>query len=512
MDRTDRDPVTTFRTRTFPVPVRPAGYAYLIDRFQLNTILPHRIHAVATVNTSQRHLDCAVHPVARQPRDTVHDHLVFALKNEGVDLLVLRQVFAAAGPGALQGAIRDKPTSAYLRRLCFLYEWLTGERLDPPEAVGGAYADALDGRLQYCAPLPVNVQRWRVRDNLPGTRAFCPLVARTRRLDAFLRAGLKERAAALLDGVPPEILMRAAAFLLLNDSKASFEIERERPPKDRMQRWAAVIGRAGERPVTVETLVEMQRDLIGDERFVHLGLRKEDGFVGERDLFGAPRPDHVSAKAEDLRDLLGGLVAFDKVSAERGYDPVLSAASLAFGFAYVHPFEDGNGRLHRWLIHHVLAARGFMPTGVAMPVSTAILDKLVDYRHALEALSRPMLTVIDWQPTERGNVDVLNETADLYRYFDATRHAEFLFECLERAIEHTMRDELRLLSSRDAFHRGAARIVDMPEGTLDVLFHMLRQNGGRFSKRMREREFGLLRDDEAGAFETLFERSAGAGG
>jgi hypothetical protein len=36
-------------------------------------------------------------------------------------------------------------------------------------------------------------------------------------------------------------------------------------------------------------------------------------------------------------------------------DPVVAAAILAFGFVYIHPFEDGNGRIHRYLIHHVLA-------------------------------------------------------------------------------------------------------------------------------------------------------------
>lgn len=36
------------------------------------------------------------------------------------------------------------------------------------------------------------------------------------------------------------------------------------------------------------------------------------------------------------------------------YDPVL-AAGIAFGFVFIHPFEGGNGRIHRYLIHHVLA-------------------------------------------------------------------------------------------------------------------------------------------------------------
>ncbi|MDH3465586.1 MAG: Fic family protein [Gammaproteobacteria bacterium] len=31
-------------------------------------------------------------------------------------------------------------------------------------------------------------------------------------------------------------------------------------------------------------------------------------------------------------------------------DPILQAAATAFGFIYIHPFQDGNGRLHRCLI------------------------------------------------------------------------------------------------------------------------------------------------------------------
>jgi Fic family protein len=58
-------------------------------------------------------------------------------------------------------------------------------------------------------------------------------------------------------------------------------------------------------------------------------------------------------------------------------DPVVAAAMLAFGFVYVHPFEDGNGRIHRYLI---LAKRGFNPPGMVFPVSATILDRIDDYK------------------------------------------------------------------------------------------------------------------------------------
>ena len=57
----------------------------------------------------------------------------------------------------------------------------------------------------------------------------------------------------------------------------------------------------------------------------------------------------------------------------RTNDPVVAAAVSSFAFVFIHPFEDGNGRIHRFLIHHVLSRRGYSPPGVIFPVSAAIL-------------------------------------------------------------------------------------------------------------------------------------------
>jgi Fic family protein len=237
---------------------------------------------------------------------------------------------------------------------------------------------------------------------------------------------------------------------------------------------------------------------------VHLGLRTEGGFVGEHDrLSGAPIPDHISARHEDLPALIDGLTAFDRGVA-RQLDPVLAAAMLAFGFVYIHPFEDGNGRLHRYLIHHVLAERGFNPPGLVFPVSAVILDRIDEYRRVLETYSRRLLPYIRWRPTDRGNVEVLNETGDFYRYFDATPHAEFLFECVARTIDVDLPAETAFLKTYDAFKAEISRMIDMPDRLLDLLFRFLRQNDGNLSKRAREKEFAALTDNEAVHIEAIY--------
>lgn len=237
---------------------------------------------------------------------------------------------------------------------------------------------------------------------------------------------------------------------------------------------------------------------------MRLGLRDEGGFVGEHDRHShSPIPEHISARPEDLPSLIEGMVAFDRRAAQ-SLDAVIAAAVLAFGFVYVHPFVDGNGRIHRYLIHHVLAQRGFSPTGVVFPVSAAISERLDEYRAVLENHSRRLMTAIDWRPTGGGNVNVLNDTTDLYRFFDATPHAEFLYACVKQTIEEDLPRETEFLKRYDQFRTRMEAMVDMPEVTIDLLFRFLHQNSGRLSTRARESEFARLTEAEVSSVEEAY--------
>lgn len=495
-------PITVFQERRLPEPATPAGYAALIQAYALPVPLPRRLAATGARHRITETADWRIYTPRHAPQPTLDSHLTFALKYEGLDLAVLKRLFLAAGPGPIEAIVRASPTGSYARRLWFLYEWLTQSRLDLPDATTGAYAPVVDPVQQWASSGEL-ISRQRVRNNLPGTPDFCPLIFRTSELDAFVTLNLDQRARSIVERIPRDLLSRTAAFLLLKDSKSSYVIEGERPPQDRIQRWGRAIGEAGRAPLDADELLRLQRIVIGDQRFVHLGWRAEGGFVGEHDReTHAPIPDHISARHQDLPALVNGMIAFDHGDQE--LDPVMAAAVLAFGFVYIHPFEDGNGRLHRYLMHHVLARRGYNPPGVHFPVSAAILNQLDRYREVLESYSRRLLPVIEWRPTPSHNVEVLNDTGDFYRYFDATPHAEFLYACVRQTIEHDLPEEAQFLERYDRFRAVVSGMVDMADRTFDNLFGFLRQNNGHLSRRARENEFAALTEDEQRRIEDAY--------
>lgn len=436
---------------------------------------------------------------------------MFALKWEGVDLAILAGLFKTVPAENVAATVRTKPTGSFARRIWFLYEWLTGRQLDVPDPGRVRMVPVVDPEQQVALASGTPSSRHKVIDNLPGTRRFCPMIRWTPTLRAAASKGLDARAREIIGRTRRDLVTRAAAFLVLSDSKSSFAIEGERPSNARAARWAQAIGEAGTRPISIDEMERLQRIVIGDARFVTLGLRKASGFVGthDRDTHD-PIPEQISARPQDLHSLIGGIIDFDARSLTGKADPVAAAAAIAFGFVYVHPFEDGNGRLHRWLIHHVLATAGYNPHRLVFPISAAILRRIDEYQAVLESYSAPLLPLIDWHATPNGNMEVRNATADYYRYFDATRHAEFLYACVEQTVDQDLPAEVSLLEAFDRFSVAIKAIVEMPDCEVERLRGFLAQGNGRLSQRAREREFRALTDDEALRVETLYTQLFGS--
>lgn len=492
----------------FPVleeAVSYAGYAALIVQYELAVAIPDSLCAIGAKHRKIDQGRWRLFTPRHKPDDTLQGHLTFALKYEGIDLAILKALFNIIDPYEITNIVMAEPTGAYSRRLWFLYEWLTSTKLDLDDATQGNFVLLLNEKIQFAAT-PRDSKRHRVRNNLPGTREFCPLIRRTEKLDQFIAMNLSQMAVNHIGKTHADLLSRAAAFLLLKDSKASYTIEGESPSHNRLERWGKIIGEAGQRKLSVVELEYLQSIVIADRRFIMPGCRLEGGFVGDHDrITGMPMPVHISARPEDLDSLLSGLLQTYQLLSDGDYDPVLTATLIAFGFVFIHPFEDGNGRIHRYLFHHVLADKGFVPKGLVFPVSAVILDRIDNYRQVLEHFSRPRLDLIEWRATEKGNVEVLNDTISLYQYFDATKQAEFLFECVEETVNKVLPEEVSYLLKYDLLNHFIKNYIDMPDKLVDLLIRFLNQNGGRLSNRARTKEFSALTDTEIRAIEHKYD-------
>ncbi|MGM0532701.1 MAG: Fic family protein, partial [Bacteroidota bacterium] len=386
----------------------------------------------------------------------------------------------------------------------FLYEWLLDKQLKIKDLDKGNYISLLNENLQYGLE-GTRSKRHRIINNLPGNRDFCPLIFKTEKLESYIQANLAHEKRKSLKDFHKDILPRAAAFLLHKDSKASFTIEGESPKSKRAARWGKAIGEAGKNRLSQEELLRLQQMVIESKRFVKMGFRRQGGFIGEHErTTGEPIPEHISARWKDLDQLIAGLLKTNETLNESDFDAVLAAAIIAFGFVFIHPFQDGNGRIHRYLIHHVLARKQFTQQGLIFPVSASILDHIDDYRRVLQKYSHPLLDFIDWKSTSDNNVEVNNETIDYYRYFDATPQAEFLFDCVYDTIQNIIPQEVKFLEKYDRFKRFIDDEFEMPDKMVATLVRFLEQNEGKLSKRAREKEFAQITEKEIQKIEDYY--------
>lgn len=488
--------ITNFHGRTTPEKALLVGYGAIINKYNLSVPLPNKLSLISEKKRRYGNEEWQVFTSRHKPEDTLYKHLVFALKYEGINLLLLKKLFEILSKNEIIKLIQLEPLGQYSRRVWFLYEWLFGINLKIPDLKKGNFVPLVNEELQYTIK-GIRSSRHRIINNLPGTVGFCPLISKSYKLQMHLSANLSDEKNTYIKSIHKDVLQRAAAFLLLKDSQASFTIEGENPASNRAVRWGKAIGQAGKNPLSKDELMRLQQIVIENTRFTNMGFRQEGGFVGEHDrITGEPLPEHISARWQDVIPLIEGLIETNALLEDNDFDAILTASMIAFGFVFIHPFEDGNGRIHRYLIHHILSVKHFSKQGMVFPVSASILDKIDDYRKALEAYSHPLLDIIKWKPTANHNVEVLNEPIDYYRYFDATKQAEFLYDCVEDTIKNIIPREVNYLIKYDELKRYLDDQFEMPDKTVALIVRFLEQNEGKLSKRARTREFSALNEDE----------------
>jgi len=314
--------------------------------------------------------------------------------------------------------------------------------------------------------------------------------------------GLVEEANTIVKGCDPAILARAVHYLFTKETKSSFAIEGEEPSKDRTERFvAALMKTSGFDATSKNAFVQLQNAIV-DPRYAQMNWRTAQNFVSQTLPDYSEDVHFVCPKSEDVPGLMDAWMEMvRRLKLPEGADPVVAAAVAAFGFVFLHPFDNGNGRIHRFLVHHILSKLGFTPQGILFPVSAAMLRNRLPYNQALEGFSASIMPFIQYDLDLEDGMTVKNDTAQLYRYFDATAQAEYLYRCIEETIHRDLRDEIGFLAVFDAALRATLNIVDMPNRRAALLVRLILQNKGKLSKGKRT-SFAEVTDQEVDRIET----------
>ncbi len=484
---------------------RRVGYDHLLEKFGL-VGMPNWHHSSVAYNSTnymntEDGVTSEVFQSQKWPGETDGEHLEFALKYDGVNLSLLYQIFEKISPEDLTKYIKTKPTGKYVRRIWFFYEFLTGERLPISDLKTGNYVYALEDSDYYTIQPGEKSSRHRVVDNLLGPKEFCPIIRRTEKLINFDSVDIAQKCAEVVDEYPPELLSRAMNYLYHKETKSSFEIEHITPDMYRTQRFITALELAEKEDFCEkEKLIELQNRIV-DPRFKNGDYRVNQNYVGQTVTHLKEIIYFICPKPEDLPDLMLGLLRSHNRMKVGNISPVIHAAAIAYGFVFLHPFEDGNGRIHRFLIHNILSLQNAVPAKLMFPVSAVMLKNPKEYDRSLEAFSRPLLNLIKYNLDQLGKMSVDNDTAVWYRYIDMTYQAESLYEFVIKTIEEELVAELTFLKNYDKTKKAIQNIIDMPDRLIDLFIRLCLQNDGHLSVKKRTAYFDFLTDEELIALE-----------
>ncbi|MDR0277247.1 MAG: Fic family protein [Paucimonas sp.] len=466
--------------------MRSVGYTLLCERLGIKAVPLNRpaiVQPVTRLKEIGRTL--AVPPKQAPAQDDLLGNVLFALKHEGTNLSILAQALPQIPVEHFFVALQGTPNGVYIRKACFLREAFSADLIEQTSPVKGAFIPLFDPTRYVTRPGSRN-SRWRVEFNGLGDFSYCATVERTPELASLLEHDILGKAKAFIESLPPMMMDRAINWAYLHETQDSFAIEKEAPSENKARRFIQLLRQAHEQlPLTEDYLVHLQNATISNPLDLAVAFRHEQNHLANG-LQGAAGVSYVPPPPELCRELMESLMGFANTASQQ-IDPLVAAGIISFGFVFLHPFMDGNGRLSRFLIHHALCQSGALEKGLLLPISVAMKQEENRYLETLQTFSRPVREFwqVDWIDFEHFHFEFTGSPA-VYRYWDATQSVVFTCQMAKRALEVELRDETAFLESYDAVYKAVDERYDVRGSDLASLVMMCLSNGGTVSNNRRK--------------------------
>jgi len=495
--------------------VKLAGYTYLVEKLGLS-LPPLDLELAVGDKASDEvkpygSVKIKVLAKTRKVGSNEFEHLETAIQYQGIRLSYLVPIFDKLDTALLTNFISEKPQAINRRCIWYLYEWLTDTRLELQNSQSN-YAPLLDERYYYTSSAGVKNPRTRIINNMIGNKQFCPIIRKPKEIIECAKKDLMGMAQFQLNNIHksinPELLGRSVEYLYTKETKSSTEIEKENTSAEKMRKFYRVLKTSGAINLSERRLVDIQNEIVRSEKR-DTGFRKEEIYVGEtRRTWQDSLEENIhfiGPKYEQVESMMTGLLDMHKaLLMDNTLPPMMHAALVSFGFVYIHPFSDGNGRIHRYLIHDVLKNRTTTDQDFIIPVSATILQRSKEYDKVLESISKPIMALINYDIDEADHsISINNDISYMYRYPDLTPHVLFLYNMMEASISEDLIQEVLYIVKYDTVKTAIEERYDIPNKELNLLIQLALQNNGKISKRKRERFFGWIGDEELKSLEAI---------
>jgi len=487
------------------------GYEFLLSRIPLRMpplTQPAQVRPVTRIEEMPELLAVPRH-VAPADDASLLEHVLFALKHEPMRLAILHEAMKLVPAEELTSALTAQRMGGYLRKAAFIWEKANRRELPLPwDTTGGNYLDLFDQESYYTGPLWERSQKLRINFNGIGPYEFCPVV---RRSPALERRGLEvlERLHTwAADPANAGLVDRVLNWAYLSETRDSYAIENETPAPDKERAFLQAMEQLRDRrPLSEDYLVDLQNLVITSAIKQELAFRHEQNWL-QRGGHGALAVRYLPPPPAQVGELMDGLMRLANAR-EGDVPPLVKAALVSFGFVFVHPFMDGNGRLSRLLAQHSLSLQGALPTvngnPAILPLSVAMKRHEADYLAALESFSRParQLWDVTWIADNEFAFDFRSSPL-VYAHWNGEAAADFVTRCAEQALEQALVNETAFLQAYDRAYEQIDREFDLPNRTVNLLIQWIHQNNDHMPERRKNApELLLLKPQQVVRIEAI---------
>jgi hypothetical protein len=485
------------------------GYELLLSKIDIPMMpltQPARVKPVTRVESMPEILAIPRHVAPDD--DSILSHALFALRYETIQISILEQAMRLVPAAELLARLARQPQGGYLRRAAYFWEKANGQTLPlPQETTGGNYLEIFDPTEYYTGQIWERSQKYRVVFNGIGPYEFCPVVKRDAKLEktgAEILGRLHEWAN---DPKNAELLDRVVSWAYLSETRDSYAIENEVPSPDKEQSFLQAMTHLRDKtPLSEAYLIHLQNMVISNPIKAEVQFRTTQNWL-QRGGRGAAGVRYVPPAPDSMMTLMEGFMRM--ANAQDDVPPLVKAALVSFGFVFIHPFMDGNGRIARLLAHHTLNLKGVLPdvkgSPAILPLSVAMKKNEKEYLNTLESFSLPARKL--WDVMHISDSDFVFDFKSsplIYAHWSGQQAAEFVTACASEALAQALIDEAVYLQGYDQAFEQIDKTYDLPNKTINLLIQWIQQNSCRMPERRKNApELALLKPRQLNEIEAI---------